>query len=278
MPWLTADDPFPELAGRHALGIAARLAQHDSGLHRHPWSQILYTRSGCISVTLDTYLCLLPPGRLIWIPAGLPHQARMSRHVDYRSVYLDPVHYPGLPAQVQILGASELLTAVLERVAQADLDQDWDQAPGLYLMRLLLHELELAPRQALFLPLPADARLRRIPVDALPPALNVLASRLGAGEKTISRLFKRDTGLTYQQWRQQWRLLKAIEQLATGLSVTRVASGLGFASDSAFIAFFKDQTGVTPGQYIRQRDDFMDAGGGELQTGAPTVLRSSTDS
>ncbi len=203
MPWLTADDPFPELAGRHALGIAARLVQHDSGLHRHPWGQILYTRSGCISVTLDTQLCLLPPGRLIWIPAGLPHQARMSRHVDYRSVYLDPAHYPGLPAQVQILGA---------------------------------------------------------------------------GQKTISRLFKRDTGLTYQQWRQQWRLLKAIEQLATGLSVTRVASGLGFASDSAFIAFFKDQIGVTPGQYIRQRDDSMEAGGEKRQTGAPTVLRSSKDS
>jgi len=167
---------------------------------------------------------------------------------------------------------------VLERVAQADLDQDWDQAPGLHLMRLLLHELELAPRQALFLPLPADARLRRIPVDVLPPALNILASRLGAGQKTISRLFKRDTGLTYQQWRQQWRLLKAIEQLATGLSVTRVASGLGFASDSAFIAFFKDQIGVTPGQYIRQRDDSMEAGGEKRQTGAPTVLRSSTDS
>ncbi|WP_232466763.1 AraC family ligand binding domain-containing protein, partial [Alcaligenes faecalis] len=94
MPWLDASDPFPDLTDHHVLGIAARLAQHDSGLHQHPWGQILYTHSGCITVTLDQQLCLLPPGRLIWIPALLPHQAQMSEQVDYRSVYLDPTHYP----------------------------------------------------------------------------------------------------------------------------------------------------------------------------------------
>ncbi len=252
MPWLDSSDPFPDLNGRHALGIAARLAQHDSGLHQHPWGQILYTHSGCIRVTLDQQLCLLPPGRLIWIPALLPHQARMSEQVDYRSVYLDPAHYPDLPEQVQILAANDLLTAVLDRVAQADLDKDWDQPPGLYVMQVLLDELKSAPDQALFLPLPQDPRLKRIPIDTLPPALNILAEYLGAGEKTITRLFKRDTGLGYQQWRQQWRLLKSLEQLATGSAVTQVASELGFASDSAFIAFFKEQMGQTPGHYARQ--------------------------
>ena len=252
MPFLDANDPFPDLTGRHALGIAAQLAQHDSGLHQHPWGQILYTRSGCISVTLDQQLCLLPPGRLIWIPALLPHQARMSEQVEYRSVYLDPEHYPGLSEQVQILAANDLLTAVLDRIAKADLDEDWDRPPGLHMMQLLLNELHRAPDQALFLPLPQDTRLKRIPIDTLPPALHVLAEYLGAGEKTISRLFKRDTGMSYQQWRQQWRLLKSIEQLSTGDAVTKIAFDLGFASDSAFIAFFKDQMGETPGHYARQ--------------------------
>lgn len=36
MPQLDANDPFPELTGRHVLGIAARLAQHDSGMHQLP--------------------------------------------------------------------------------------------------------------------------------------------------------------------------------------------------------------------------------------------------
>ncbi|AYN20911.1 AraC family transcriptional regulator [Alcaligenes aquatilis] len=256
MPWLEASDPFPDLTGRHVLGIAARLAQHDSGLHQHPWGQILYTHSGCITVTLDQQLCLLPPGRLIWIPALLPHQAQMSEQVDYRSVYLDPAHYPELPPQVQLLAANDLLTAALDRIAQADLNENWDQPPGLHVMLVLLDELQRATDQALFLPLPQDSRLRQIPLDTLPPALNELASYLGASEKTISRLFKRDTGLNYQQWRQQWRLLKAIEQLSTGGRVTRLASDLGFTSDSAFIAFFKEQTGLTPGHFSRQKRYF----------------------
>lgn len=35
-------------------------------------------------------------------------------------------------------------------------------------------------------------------------------------EHTISRIFIRDTGMNYQNWRQQWRLLRAIEMLAEG--------------------------------------------------------------
>jgi AraC-like DNA-binding protein len=123
-------------------------------------------------------------------------------------------------------------------------------------MLVLLDELQRAPDQALFLPLPKDSRLQQIRLNTLPPALNELARYLGASEKTISRLFKRDTGLNYQQWRQQWRLLKAIEQLSTGGRVTQLASDLGFASDSAFIAFFKEQTGLTPGHFSRQKRYF----------------------
>lgn len=41
-------------------------------------------------------------------------------------------------------------------------------------------------------------------------AVAVLPARTGgASEKTISRIFRRETGLSYQQWRQQWRLIKA---------------------------------------------------------------------
>ncbi|WP_245419938.1 helix-turn-helix domain-containing protein [Phyllobacterium salinisoli] len=74
----------------------------------------------------------------------------------------------------------------------------------------------------------------------------MLASRQGTSEKTIGRIFRRETGMSYQQWRQQWRLLKAVELLAGGRSITSAAFDLGFASDSAFIAFFKGTTGYTP--------------------------------
>lgn len=83
----------------------------------------------------------------------------------------------------------------------------------------------------------------------LPPRLNQLSREVGACERTISRLFIRDTGMNYQSWRQQFRLLKAMEMLADGCHISQVAQQLEFVSDSAFIAFFRQHTGTTPTRY-----------------------------
>ena len=63
--------------------------------------------------------------------------------------------------------------------------------------------------------------------------------------------FQRETGMSYQQWRQQWRQMRAMELLSTGRNIGYCAFELGFASDSAFIAFFKDMAGVTPGSWLK---------------------------
>ncbi|MEB5755933.1 AraC family transcriptional regulator [Citrobacter cronae] len=85
--------------------------------------------------------------------------------------------------------------------------------------------------------------------NCAPPRLNQLSQRVGACEKTISRIFIRDTGMHYQHWRQQFRLLKAMEMLADGSPGSQVAQHLEFVSDSAFIAFFRQHTGTTPARF-----------------------------
>ncbi|WP_368737720.1 helix-turn-helix domain-containing protein, partial [Klebsiella pneumoniae] len=47
------------------------------------------------------------------------------------------------------------------------------------------------------------------------PALAALAQRLHLHAKTLTRLFQRETGLSYQQWCQQWRLMRASELRAS---------------------------------------------------------------
>ena len=44
--------------------------------------------------------------------------------------------------------------------------------------------------------------------------------------------------------------MKAVELLATGARITDTAQALDFASDSAFIYFFRTMTGMTPGRYF----------------------------
>ncbi len=216
MVWLERHAQFnPDAWPAPVLGIAAALGDHDSGLHRHGRGQLLYTRAGSARITLADRVCLLPPSRAVWIPPGMAHRAQMRQVVDYRSLYFVP-GLPGLPAEVAVLAVSDLLAAVL-------------------------------------LPMPRDRRLARWLDDGLPPMLGELAARAGASERTIGRIMQKETGMGYQAWRQQWRLLRAIELLAEGASLTAVAQVLGFADASAFGAFFRQMTGSTPRAYLAAR-------------------------
>ncbi|MGO3742652.1 helix-turn-helix domain-containing protein [Kerstersia sp.] len=105
----------------------------------------------------------------------------------------------------------------------------------------------------MLLPMPADRRLAGLlkEQDKLPSALHLLERQVGASGKTIGRIFRKETGMGYQQWRQQWRLMRAMEWLATGKSIAATAAELEFSSDSVFISFFRSMMGQTPGEYFR---------------------------
>lgn len=251
--WLDQHTKFDVDAVPHPVfGIAANiLSHHDSGLHAHRVSQILFTRQGCVTITLNTTLCLLPPTRAAWIPAAIPHRAQIKSAVDYRSVYFATDVLEDMPKDVEILEVSEVLRATLERIAQASLEKDWSKGPARNLLAVCMDEIRRAPRVPTRLPLPSDPRLATLEIADLPPSLGHLRRQIGASEKTIGRIFQRETGMSYQQWRQQWRLMKAVELLAAGSRVSEIAQELGFSSDSAFISFFKHSTGTTPRAYLR---------------------------
>ncbi|OON38729.1 AraC family transcriptional regulator [Izhakiella australiensis] len=253
MAWLDATTAFdPDRLGKPVVGIQSELGNHDSGLHCHRMAQMLFTRQGCVRITLNdgALLCLLPPTRAAWIPAGISHRAEMKNSVAYRSVWFQPEAYPALPDAPAILNVSALLRELLERIAQSPWETCWQQAPALHLAALCRAEICAAGHEPMMLPLPKDKRLAALSANELPPVLRQFAAGCGASEKTISRIFRRDTGMSYQQWRQQWRLMKAVELLATGHRITDSAQALGFASDSAFVYFFRTMTGQTPGQYL----------------------------
>lgn len=253
MAWLDAQAAFnPDALNKTVVGVRSALGNHDSGSHRHDMAQILFTRQGCVSLTLNdgALLCLLPPTRAAWIPAGIRHRAEMKSIVDYRSVWFEPSRFPALPQRPAILNVGPLLRELLERVAASPWESDWESGTGWHLAALCAAEISAAAHEPMMLALPQDKRLAALGGHALPPTLRELAAECGASEKTISRILRRDTGMSWQQWRQQWRLMKAVELLATGKRITDAAQALDFASDSAFIYFFRTMTGMTPGRYL----------------------------
>ncbi|MCG3460461.1 helix-turn-helix transcriptional regulator [Xenorhabdus bovienii] len=255
MAWLRQSDHFDPDGLKYSLnvpviGIAAEMGQHDSGFHQHDMGQLLFTQQGCIKITLANQLSILPPTRVAWIPPKTLHRAEMRGSVGYRSIYLDISGIEWISRQSEILQTTPLLRVILERIAISSFDTDWHQGKGTHLLAVFFDEMSEAGKEPTLLPLPSDRRLARLPFDQLPPPLQMLATHIGASEKTITRIFLRETGMNYQQWRQQWRLIKAIELLAQDKTLSYVAQELGFANDSAFVTFFRKNMGRPPREYM----------------------------
>jgi AraC-like DNA-binding protein len=65
-------------------------------------------------------------------------------------------------------------------------------------------------------------------------------------------MFRAETGLTFQQWRQRARVLHAIRLLSGGTTVTQTAATLGPDTPAAFSAMFAQHVGSTPKSFHRR--------------------------
>ncbi|AIJ11537.1 AraC family transcription regulator [Streptomyces lividans TK24] len=122
---------------------------------------------------------------------------------------------------------------------------------------MLCDQLRASPQQPLRLPTPRDPRLAEVcalvhadPADTR--TLAALGAATGTAERTLSRLFRREFGMTFPQWRTQSRLYHALRMLADDLPVTTVAHRCGWSSASAFIDVFRRAFGCTPGTHNRR--------------------------
>ena len=223
--------------------------------HRHARGQLVYAEHGVMMVEAQGGRWIVPPTRAIWMPAGVAHAIRCIGVVHMRSVYVRADIAVRLPAQPQAVGVSALLRELVRAATEIEGAYAADSRDG-RLVRLLLDELHALPILPLYLPQPADARIARIcaHLAAHPDDGSTLAdwaARLRVDAKTIQRLFARETGMTFGQWRQQARLLHGLERLALGDKVVDVALALGYDSPSAFATMFKRQFGETPSAFFR---------------------------
>ncbi|MET7969830.1 helix-turn-helix transcriptional regulator [Micromonospora sp. NPDC005305] len=219
--------------------------------HRHDDHQIVYAARGVLAVTTDKGSWITPGTRAIWVPAGTVHAHRAYGELE--------LHLVGLPATDNPL-ALDTPTVLAVGPLLRELIIAYTRTPGEHgperdrLRAVLLDQLRAAPQQPLHVPTPTEPLL--LTVCALLHAtlgekrtLADLGREVGASDRTLSRLFRRDLGMTFPQWRTQLRLHHALVLLANGTPVTAVAHQCGWSSTSAFIDVFRRAFGHTPGTY-----------------------------
>lgn len=198
---------------------------------------------------------VVPPQQAVWVPPGVLHEVTSIGALAMRTLYLHPAAIGGLPEACRVVTVPALLRELILRAVTLPPDYPPD-GPEARLMAVVPDQLQALQPEPLHLPMPSDRRLRTI-TDALAkrPAdgrsLADWARSAGASERTLARLFRRETGMTFGAWRQRLRLLAAIARLAEGRPVTAVAFDLGYESPSAFVAMFRRQLGEPPGRYLR---------------------------
>ncbi|MFB8278952.1 helix-turn-helix domain-containing protein [Nocardia colli] len=77
-----------------------------------------------------------------------------------------------------------------------------------------------------------------------------MGRQVGASQRTLSRRFRAETGVSFESWRTFERLNAALPLLGAGLPISQVARSVGYRTASAFITAFRREIGTTPAAYF----------------------------
>jgi AraC-like DNA-binding protein/quercetin dioxygenase-like cupin family protein len=220
--------------------------------HTHTDHQLAWASRGVLTVLTEANNFILPTTRALWIPAGLRHEVRAAGNATMRALYVKPRHCPISWSAPTAVAVGRLLAELI-----GYLDNEAVKGPRRDRAEAMLVDLLLPVATATIdvrMPTGEPSRAVAERMLAYPADRSALAEwgdHVGVSERTLARSFLAETGLTFGRWRTLIRLRAALPALATGSPVSRVARQVGYDTSSAFVAAFRRETGLTPGDYFR---------------------------
>jgi AraC-like DNA-binding protein len=225
-----------------------------TGAHEHPFGQLVHAAEGLMRVLTPVGAWIVPPGRAVWVPPALEHEVRMATAVAMRTVYVVAEALPAAPKEPCVVEVTPLLRELILEALRRPRPYPLGGADE-RLFGVLLESISFREVAPLHLPSPRSVHLKALasrlsddPADKR--TLAAWAKATGTSARTLARSFRKETGLSFGAWRRQLRLMKALELLARGDSVTDVALALNHESTSAFIQTFRRHLGTTPARYF----------------------------
>lgn len=231
--------------------------------HRLDWGVVVWASRGVTTVGIESRVWVITPQQGLWVPPGVAHTVRMSGRGTLRQVYVAPRASRQMARRPAVVAVTPLLRELLRRICTLG-TLARERAVEHRLFALLVDELAtvavLEPEPGTVrppaLPMPSDARARRaasavrrdISLGRRPDAI---AREAHASIRTLERLFREETGLSFGAWRRRAVMVNAMALLADGASASQVGLRAGYGTTSAFVAAFRREVGVTPGRYAK---------------------------
>src|SRR5690349_8772366 len=121
--------------------------------HTHDWHQLIYVRSGLMSVQTAVGSWIAPPTWAVWVPGGVEHAIRFVGDSALRTCYLRPAFGAPLPTGCRALVVSPLLRELILRATEVGMLDERDPVEAA-LARLIASELGTPVRPPFSLPEP----------------------------------------------------------------------------------------------------------------------------
>lgn len=227
-----------------------------SELHSHPFIQFHYAREGSLYVSVENNSYIIPACYGLWIPAFTPHLVHTASEVMLENLDIDPEYYESK------CGKSELKLVTVSDFARSFIHHATQTIPEYYdadgkegrLVSTLLDVLNDLPAAGFAITWPTAPALLEMCQQIsespdLPHLMEEWSERVGMSPRTFSRHFLKETGITFSNWKQRYRLLHSIILLRQSRSVTEIALMLGYGSTSAYTYAFRQLFGVSPSRY-----------------------------
>jgi AraC-like DNA-binding protein len=212
--------------------------QTRSGKHSHDRAQLLLVIRGLVVAKTGEGTWAIPRGYALWMPAYLAHDVSMHGEVILQTAYVGSTDAARLSPCCRVLQVGPMLQAALGALADEGLGLRKTKRVD-HLTWLVLDEIRRAVTGSFVLPLPKDRRLSKLAQALISDAgsaktIDQWCDLVGVSRRTLTRVFRAETGISFGEWRRRLRILTAASRVADGEHLAKVAASLGYQNVAAF--------------------------------------------
>ncbi len=220
---------------------------------------LLYGLEGLFLLETEQASWRLPPSRAAWIPAGTLVKATTIKQVRCTSMFFKPGFCPALAERILAFNVTPVVREMVKHARRWDVysEPENPELERFFLTLLGLCRELVAETGQLSLPKAQSPELGRVleytRARLAEPLRLEDAARNGAmSPRTLTRRLNAEIHMTWGQYLQAARMLRAMEYLARGMQVTETAFEVGYTNMGAFSTAFRKFTELTPTEYRAQ--------------------------
>lgn len=242
---------------KEAVFIVHEKFERTFNKHQHSKGQLSYVEDGIAYISIENQQFVIPAKHFVWIPKNIPHELKVA----HSATQLHSIYFPVVTAkedpfyeQFGIYPANNLIIELIrftERWNKQSITSKNEFSELLFGLFHILSE-EKNKQLSIMLPFSDDAKMIKI-INYVEQyygtnlSIEMMTQHFNMSERTFTRWFKKELGITFKQYVKSVRITKAIEfLLKTNLSISEIANKVGYDSLPSFSKIFHEFTGKRP--------------------------------